>query len=55
MNRRRFNVIELARKSDVHSQFNPTAVGAVSKCEMGKKKYERGMLCSDTTVRIVTS
>jgi hypothetical protein len=51
MNRRRFNVIELARKSDVHSQFNPTAVGAVSKCEMGKKKYERGMLCSDTTLR----
>jgi hypothetical protein len=28
--RRRFNVIELARKSDVNSQFNATAVGAVS-------------------------
>ena len=48
---RRFNVIELARRSDVNSQFNATAVGAVSQCEEEKKKYERGMLCSDATLR----
>jgi hypothetical protein len=49
--RRRFNVIELARRSDVNSQFNATAVGAVAQCEEGKKKYDRGMLCSDATLR----
>jgi hypothetical protein len=25
--------------------------GAVSKCELGKKKYQRGVLCSDATLR----
>jgi hypothetical protein len=49
--RRRFDVVELARKSDVNCQFNATAVGAVSACEVGKKKYDRGFLCSDTTLR----
>jgi hypothetical protein len=49
--RRRFDVVELARKSDVNCQFNATAVGAVASCEVGKKKYDRGILCSDTTLR----
>ncbi len=49
--RRRFDVVELARKSDVNCQFNATAVGAVSSCEVGKKKYDRGILCSDATLR----
>jgi hypothetical protein len=45
--RQQFDVVELARKSDVNSPFNATAVGAVSQCEVGKKKYDRGMLCSE--------
>ena len=49
--RTRFDVIELARRSDVNSQFNATAVGAVSQCQEGIKKYERGILCSDATLR----
>ena len=49
--RRRFDVVQLARKSDVNCQFNATAVGAVSSCEVGKKKYDRGILCSDATLR----
>ena len=47
----RFDVIELARRSDVNCQYNATAVGAVSQCQLGKKKYERGVLCSDATLR----
>ena len=49
--RTRFDVIQLARRSDVNCQFNATAVGAVSQCQEGIKKYERGILCSDTTLR----
>ena len=51
LERRRFDVVELARKSDVNCKFNATAVGAVSSCEVGKKKYDRGILCSDATLR----
>jgi hypothetical protein len=47
----KFDVVELARRSDVKSQFNATSVGAVSHCELGKKKYDRGLLCSDATLR----
>jgi hypothetical protein len=47
----KFDVVELARRSDVKSQFNATSVGAVSHCELGKKKYDRGLLCSDATRR----
>ena len=47
----RFDVVELARRSDINCQFNATAVGAVSHCELGKKKYDRGILCSDATLR----
>jgi hypothetical protein len=49
--RTRFDRIELARRCDVNCQFNATAVGAVSQCQEGIKKYERGILCSDTTLR----
>ena len=49
--RHRYDVVQLVRKSDVNCQFNATAVGAVAACEVGKKKYDRGMLCSDTTLR----
>jgi hypothetical protein len=51
MKHNRFDVVELARRSDVNCQFNATAVGAVSHCEVGKKKYDRGILCSDATLR----
>ncbi len=37
--RTRFDVIELARRSDVNCQFNATTVGAVSQCQEGIKKY----------------
>ena len=46
----RFDVVELARRSDINCQFNATAVGAVSHCELGKTKYDRGILCSDATL-----
>ena len=51
MAERRFNVVELCRKSDVESLFNGRALQSVSECEPGKKKYARGLLCSDTTLR----
>jgi hypothetical protein len=47
----KFDVVELARRSDVKSQFNAKSVGAISHCELGKKKYDRGLLCSDATLR----
>jgi hypothetical protein len=37
-----FDVIELARRSDVNCQFNPTAVGAVAHCQVGKKNTKEG-------------
>jgi hypothetical protein len=48
---KKFNVVEICRKSDVDSQFNGRALKSVSDCEPGKKKYARGLLCSDTTLR----
>jgi hypothetical protein len=49
--RRRFDVVEMARRSDVNSQFNATALGAVAHCQLGRKKYDRGLLCSDASLR----
>ncbi len=49
--RTRFDVIELARRSDENCQFNAKAVGAVSQCQEGIKTYERGILSSDMTLR----
>jgi hypothetical protein len=51
LEREKFNVVEICRKSDVDSQFNGRALKSVSDCEPGKKKYGRGLLCSDTTLR----
>ena len=51
LERKKFNVVEICRKSDVDSQFNGRALKSVSDCEPGKKKYDRGLLCSDTTLR----
>ena len=49
--RKKFNVVEICRKSDVDSQFNAVALQSMANCESGKKKYARGLLCSDTTLR----
>jgi hypothetical protein len=50
-NRKKFNVVEICRKSDVESQFNAVALQSMANCESGKKKYTRGLLCSDATLR----
>jgi hypothetical protein len=50
-NRKKFNVVEIMRKSDVESQFNAVALQSMANCESGKKKYTRGLLCSDATLR----
>jgi hypothetical protein len=49
--RKKFNVVEICRKSDVESQFNAGALQSMANCESGKKKYNRGLLCSDATLR----
>ncbi len=49
--RKQFNVVEICRKSDVESQFNAGALQSMANCESGKKKYTRGLLCSDATLR----
>ncbi len=49
--RKKFNVVEICRKSDVESQFNAGALQSMAKCESGKKKYTLGLLCSDATLR----
>ncbi len=47
MKRKRFSIVNLARVSDMHSTFNPSAVGSIAKCEGGKVKGEMGLLCSE--------
>ncbi len=49
--RKKFNVVEICRNSDVESQFNVGALQPMANCESGKKKYTRGLLCSDATLR----
>ena len=49
--RAKFNVVEICRKSDCESQFNAGALQSMSNCQTGKKKYDRGLLCSDSTLR----
>ncbi len=36
--RKKFNVVEICRKSDVESQFNAGALQSMANCESGKKK-----------------
>ncbi len=43
--------MELCRKSDVESKFNSCALQSVAACQPGKEKYDRGLLCSGTTLR----
>jgi hypothetical protein len=49
--RAKFNVVEICRKGDCESQFNAGALQSMSNCQTGKKKYDRGLLCSDSTLR----
>ena len=51
MVKNKFNVVELCRKSDVESKFNSCALQSVAECQPGKTQYERGLLCSGTTLR----
>ena len=47
----KFDVVELARRSDVDSLFNSRSLGAIAHCETGRRKFERGLLCSASTLR----
>ena len=47
----KFDVVELARRSDVDSRFNSMSLSAVAHCQRGMRKYERGLLCSGATLR----
>jgi len=47
----KFDVVELARRSDVDSRFNSRSLGAIAECETSRRKYERGLLCSSATLR----
>ena len=51
LKRKRFSTVSLARVSDMHSTFNPSALGSIAKCEGGKLKGEMGLLCSESTLR----
>jgi len=51
MKKVRFKVFKLARLSDLESKFNADAVGSIAHAQEGLKKYMRGLLPSDTTVR----
>jgi hypothetical protein len=51
MKKVRFKVWKLARLSDLESKFNADAVGSIAHAQEGLKKYMRGLLPSDTTVR----
>ena len=52
--RKKFNVVEICRKSDVESQFNAGALQSMANCETGKKKYTRGLLCGNFLLVIIT-
>jgi hypothetical protein len=45
--------IQMARASDVNSTFNVRAASEIAKCDLTRKKYERGLLPSDQTCRRV--
>jgi hypothetical protein len=45
--------IQMARSSDVNSTFNVRAASEIAKCDLTRKKYERGLLPSDQTCRRV--
>ena len=47
----KFDVVELARRSDVDSRFKSMSLESVAHCESGRRKYERGLLCGASTLR----
>ena len=51
LKKKRFSTVALARQSDMYSTFNIRAVGNIGKCEGGKHKGQRGLLCSEATLR----
>jgi hypothetical protein len=48
---KRFKVARLAKASDMDSNFNPGAVGAVRACEGDLGKGEMGLLCGASSIR----
>jgi hypothetical protein len=48
---KRFKVARLAKASDVDSNFNPTAVGAMRACEGDVGKGEMGLSCGASSTR----
>ena len=51
LKKKRFSTVGLARESDMYSTFNIRAVGSIGKCEGGKQKGQRGLLCSESSLR----
>ena len=47
---KRFKVARLAKASDVDSNFNPKAVGAMRACEGDLDKGEMGLLCGESSM-----
>ena len=47
--KKRFNVFELAKLSDLESKFNSEALGSIAHCEPGLQKHHQGLLPSATT------
>ena len=47
--KKRFNVFELAKLSDLESKFNSEALGSIAHCEPGLEKNHQGLLPSATT------
>ena len=45
--------IQMALSSDVNCTFNVRAASDIAKCDLTRKKYERGLLPSDQTCRRV--
>jgi hypothetical protein len=47
--KKRFNVFELAKLSDLESKFNSEALGSIAHCEPGLQRNHQGLLPSATT------
>lgn len=50
MDKIRFKVFTLAKKSDLESKFNSEAIGSIAHCQPGHEKHMRGIIPSATTV-----
>jgi hypothetical protein len=51
VNKRRFSAVDIARSSDLDSNFNLKVVSDLNKCDPTHKKYARGLLPSETACR----